>query len=127
MGGSNRFNWFLLPCTFRANLFCGILVSIVIAFLIIAPVSAGEKYMAGSPELTAAISGTNEFSPGDDVIITVRLQNKGLNEYKFVKSGIINRDDLPNTAKLLMVDLGQKNGYNSLILLFEVYVNGKKI
>ncbi len=28
---------------------------------------AGIKYMAGSPQLSASIIGTNEFSPGDEV------------------------------------------------------------
>jgi len=83
------------------------LISIILACIVIVPVSAGEKYMAGSPELTAAVSGTNEFSPGDDATIAVRLQNQGLNEYKFVQSGIIDRDDLPNTAKLITITLGQ--------------------
>jgi hypothetical protein len=61
--------------------------------------------MTGSPELTAAISGTNEFSPGDDAVIAVQLQNEGLNELKFVGSGIITRDDQPNTAKLITITL----------------------
>jgi hypothetical protein len=91
-----------------------ILTAFVAACFVIPPVSAGEKYMAGSPELTAAVSGTNEFSPGDEAIITVRLQNEGLNEYKFVQSGIIDRDDLPNTAKLITISLGP--GDSSLIV-----------
>ncbi len=83
----------------------GLLISIVLACLIIPPVSAGERYMTGSPELTAAVSGTNEFSPGDDTVITVQLQNEGLNELKFVSSSIIRRGDLPNTAKLITITL----------------------
>ena len=88
------------------HLLCfGILVSLVLACAVISPVSAGERYMTGSPELTAAVSGTNEFSPGDDAIIVVQLQNEGLNELKFIGSGIITRDDLPNTAKLITITL----------------------
>ena len=64
---------------------------------------AGTKYMAGSPQLSAYISGTNEFSPGADVLLTISIENTGLNEYKFVNSGIVDRDDLPNTAKFLTV------------------------
>jgi hypothetical protein len=82
------------------------LIAIVLACLAIGPVSAGERYMTGSPELTAAVSGTNEFSPGDDAVIAVQLQNEGLNELKFVGSGIITRDDQPNTAKLITITLG---------------------
>ena len=66
---------------------------------------AGSKYMAGSPELSAYVSGTNEFSPGDDVSLTIIVQNTGLNEFKFVNSGIVDREDLPNTAKFLTVTL----------------------
>jgi hypothetical protein len=83
----------------------GMLISLVLACAIIFPVSAGERYMTGSPELTAAVSGTNEFSPGDDAVIAVQLQNEGLNELKFIGSGIISRDDLPNTAKLITITL----------------------
>lgn len=61
--------------------------------------------MTGSPKLTAAVSGTNEFSPGDDAVIAVQLQNEGLNELKFVGSGIITRDDQPNTAKLITITI----------------------
>jgi hypothetical protein len=72
---------------------------------LIAPAMAGTKYMAGSPELSAYISGTNEFSPGQDAQMVVVIENTGLNEFKFVDSGIVNRDDLPNTAKFLTVRL----------------------
>jgi len=61
--------------------------------------------MAGSPELSAYISGTNEFSPGTDVQLPVVIENTGLNEFKFVQSGIVDRDDQPNTAKFLTVTL----------------------
>ena len=83
----------------------GMLISLVLAGALISPVSAGERYMTGSPELSAAVSGTNEFSPGDDAIIAVQLQNEGLNELKFIGSGIITRDDQPNTAKLITITL----------------------
>jgi len=83
----------------------GMLISIVLACALVSPVSAGDRYMTGSPELTAAVSGTNEFSPGDEVTIAVQLQNEGLNELKFVGSGIISRDDQPNTAKLITITL----------------------
>jgi hypothetical protein len=72
---------------------------------ITAPVMAGEKFLYGSPELAASISGTNEFSPGDDLMLPVLLENTGLNEIKIVESSIISREDLPNTAKLVVVTL----------------------
>ena len=77
---------------------------IICAFLI-APAMAGTKYMAGSPQLSASISGTNELSPGKEVQLTIVIENTGLNEFKFVQSGIVERDDLPNTAKFVTVAL----------------------
>ncbi len=72
-------------------------------------VNTGVKYMSGSPSLSVYISGTNEFDPGTDTTLPVIISNSGLNQFKFVQSGIINRDDLPNTAKLLMVSLSSGN------------------
>jgi len=92
-----------LRCNSTAWLIC--LVSLALICVAIAPVSAGSRYMAGSPELTAYISGTNEVSAGDDLSLAIVIENKGLNEFKFVQSGIVDRDDLPNTAKNLVVSL----------------------
>jgi hypothetical protein len=82
-------------------------VIIACAVIIISPAHAitGTKYMAGSPELSAYISGSNEVSPGDTVQLKVVIENKGVNEFKFIQSGIIDRDDLPNTAKFLTVSI----------------------
>jgi len=80
-------------------------ILLILCIGLIAPVMAGTKYTAGSPQLSAYISGANEFTPGKDVSLTVVVQNTGLNEYKFINSGIIDRDDLPNTAKFLTVTL----------------------
>lgn len=94
------------PDMCRSTVTFGALIAVAFLLVIVPPVSAGEKYMAGSPELTAAIAGTNEFSPGDAALLSVMIQNNGLNEFKFVQSGIIDRDDLPNTAKLITITLG---------------------
>ncbi len=81
------------------------LAAVAIAVIISAPAMAGTKYMAGSPELSAYISGTNEFNPGQDVPLQVVIENKGVNQFKFVKSGIVDTEDLSNTAKHLTVSL----------------------
>jgi uncharacterized membrane protein len=83
-----------------------ILIGIAALLIIASPASAGEQYMSGSPELSAYLGGTNEFSPGQEVQIAVVVENSGTNQYKFVKTGIVDRDDLPNTAKFLNVSLG---------------------
>jgi hypothetical protein len=77
----------------------------ILCICLTAPVIAGSKYMAGSPQLSAYISGTNEFKPGDDVQLVIVVENTGLNEFKFVQSGVVDRDDQPNTAKFLTVNL----------------------
>jgi hypothetical protein len=66
---------------------------------------AGSKYLSGGPDITAAIAGTNEFSPGQDAVFLVNIENRGLIDIKFVQSGIVERDDLPNTAKLVRATL----------------------
>ena len=77
----------------------------ILCICLTAPVMAGSKYMAGSPELSAYISGTNEFSPGKDVQLIIVVENTGLNEFKFIQSAIVDRDDQPNTAKFLTATL----------------------
>jgi len=80
-------------------------VLVVLIGLIITPVMAGSKYLSGGPDITAAIAGTNEFSPGQDAVFLVNIENRGLIDIKFVQSGIVERDDLPNTAKLVRATL----------------------
>lgn len=82
-----------------------VFIFILIGGLLAAPALAGTKYMSGGPDLTAAISGSNEFAPGQEVTILVNVENQGLIDMKFVQSGIVERDDLPNTAKLVKVAL----------------------
>jgi hypothetical protein len=66
---------------------------------------AGTTYLAGSPDLSAYVFGANEFQRGDDVLLTVVIENSGINEYKYVQPTIIDSDDLPNTAKFLTATL----------------------
>jgi hypothetical protein len=68
-----------------------------------APALGAAKYIGGSPDLSAAISGRNEFAPGQDATISIVVQNNGINTFKFVSSGTIEPDDLPNTAKQVTV------------------------
>jgi LPXTG-motif cell wall-anchored protein len=82
-------------------------ILVIFIGLLMVPVNAGTKYMSGGPEMTASISGTNEFTPGDDATIRIFIENRGLIDIKFVQSGIVERDDLPNTAKLVRATLQQ--------------------
>ena len=82
-----------------------IVISLIIAALIASPALAGTKYMSGSPNLTASIAGSNEFTPGTTVTMKVMVQNTGLNMMKMIQSGIVDRDDVPSTAKMVMVTM----------------------
>lgn len=86
----------------------GIRVFLLIALVIAAittPALAGEKYLYGSPDLRVAITGTNEFTPGEEATVTVRVENTGLNIVKIARSDIITRDDSPDIAKMMTVGL----------------------
>jgi hypothetical protein len=80
-------------------------ILLILCLCLIAPAMAGTKYMAGSPQMSAYIAGTNEFSPGQEAKITIVVENTGTNEFKFVQSGIVDREDLPNTAKFVIAGL----------------------
>lgn len=78
--------------------FC--ILGLILAALI-APAFAGTEYLYGSPDMSAAISGTNEFEPGTEVPITVILSNNGMNSVMQVDSATITPQDPPNLAKLV--------------------------
>ncbi len=80
-------------------------ISLIIALLIAPSALAGTKYMSGSPNLTVSIAGSNEFTPGTTVTMKFLVQNTGLNNMKMVQSGIVDRDDVPSTAKMVRVSL----------------------
>jgi hypothetical protein len=73
------------------------------------PVIGVTTYLGGSPQMSAALSGTNEFTPGQDATIQVVVWNSGVNDLKFVTKGTIERDDLPTTAKMVTIGLSAGN------------------
>ena len=81
------------------------IVLFVAAVLCVMPVLAQDKYLGGSPQITAYIAGTNEFSPGEDATITVVIQNSGTADVLFLNQGTLPQADIPTTAKLLTVSL----------------------
>ena len=90
-----------------------LIIGILLVFFT-SPVMADTKYLSGSPDLAATISGINEFSQGKDATITVIVQNKGLNDIKIIQSSLASPTDLPNTAELTTVSLG--NGAAPLVI-----------
>ncbi|MDD1728797.1 MAG: S-layer protein [Methanospirillum sp.] len=82
-----------------------LMVGLAICSIIISPVSAGTKYQTGSPNLSVSISGSNEFTAGNTETVALKVQNTGFNTMKMVQSGIVDRDDIPSTAKMVTVSL----------------------
>lgn len=54
-----------------------VLISLVLVLSCTMPVMGETTYLSEGPEMSAAISGTNEFSPGHDAVISVIVQNRG--------------------------------------------------
>lgn len=82
-----------------------VLALFMCSILIVAPVSAATKYLGGAPSFSAAVPGVNEFTPGEDAIISIRVKNSGLNPIKQLNQGTIDAEDLPNTAKFVTLGL----------------------
>ena len=78
---------------------------VLLLLLCIMPVQGADRYVGGSPALTAYIAGTNEFSPGQDAAITVVIENSGTSSAKYTSWGTLAQTDLPTTAKLVTATL----------------------
>ena len=83
-----------------------ILIFLVLSLMAVIPVMGVDTYQGSGPRMSGSISGVNEFIPGQDVTITVLVRNSGVSSVKFVTTGTIDRDDLPTTAKMVVVGLG---------------------
>jgi S-layer domain len=66
-------------------------------------------YLSGGPDLSVMISGSNEFSAGTTATLPVVVANSGLIDMKMVRNDLVTRDELPNTAKLVSVGVGEGN------------------
>lgn len=108
-----------------------ILMLLVLSLIGVMPAMGVTTYVDGSPSMYALISGTNGFSPGQDVVITLIVQNRGMSTMKNAWAGYsatetaqpdlsrsysagmgngnIPRDDVPTTAKMVSVGLSSGN------------------
>ena len=59
----------------------------------------------GARNFPRTLGERTNIHPGQEVQIAVVVENSGLNQFKFVNTGLVDRDDLPNTAKFLTVTL----------------------
>ena len=78
---------------------------LAVCLLCCMPVTGVTSYLGGSPQMSASIAGTNEFTSGDDAIIHISVLNSGVESLQFVMKGSIATDDLPTTAKGVTVAL----------------------
>lgn len=110
-----------------------VLISLALVLCCGIPAAGVTTYLSEGPQMSAAITGTNEFSPGQDAVISVIVQNRGVNTmenswaggsdpaaavtrpdlskeyYPWQGTGTINRDDIPTTAKIVTVTLFSGN------------------
>ena len=80
-------------------------LAIIVLSCIAAPALADTKYIGGSPNLSAYISGVNEFTAGSDIIIPVSLRNSGLSDSNQVGYTVVAPDAPRTTAKSVTVNL----------------------
>ena len=66
---------------------------------------AGSTYLSGTPDLVAAINGTNEFSPGSEQNIVIHVRNTGVDDIKIVQPGGGASGDPPSTARMVTLTL----------------------
>jgi hypothetical protein len=82
-----------------------LLFTVALVMLCMMPVMGVTTYLDSKPDMSATISGVNEFSAGQDATINVIVQNSGVSTMKFVTTGTIDREDIPSTAKMVMVGM----------------------
>lgn len=83
---------------------CAIIILLAAALWVV-PVAGQDKYQGASPQITAYIAGSNDFSPGENATITVVIRNSGTAEVMYIDQGTLPQADIPTTAKLLAVGL----------------------
>lgn len=86
-----------------------VVILLVLAACCCMPAMGAIKYFGASPQLSATISGQNEYRQGEDATITVIVQNSGVTWMKFNNSGTLQPDDNPTTAKMVMVSMDSGN------------------
>ena len=82
------------------------IILIILLACLAVPALAGTKYLDGSPNLTAYIAGTNQYTAGSDIQIPVVIKNTGISTNFEVASNIVDRADVPTTAKYVTVGMG---------------------
>jgi uncharacterized membrane protein len=82
------------------------IIGIVLIVCLCAPVMAAEKVISGPPDLRVSIEGSNEYYPDTMETISVKIENTGTIDFSSQNLANIAREDRPNTAKNVVVTLG---------------------
>ncbi len=69
------------------------------------PASAGIQFSETGPDLAVAISGTNEFSPGETLRLAFAIENRGKITYALLRPDTMTPAYLPTTARTLYATL----------------------
>jgi hypothetical protein len=82
-----------------------VLIFLVFMVCFATPVLAGTKYLEGSPNLTAYIAGNDQYTAGSEIQIPVVIQNTGISTNYEIAPDIVDRADVPTTAKFVTVGM----------------------
>lgn len=82
-------------------------MGIVLIVCLCAPVMAAEKVISGPPDLRVSIEGSNEYYPDTMITIPVKVENIGTIDFSSQNPDNVAREDRPNTAKNVVVTLGE--------------------
>lgn len=94
------------PMFTRAKKSRNAFILLVLLACLVTPALAGTKYLDGSPNLIAYISGPDQYTARSDIEIPVVIKNNGISTNYQVAPNIIDRADVPTTAKFVTVAMG---------------------
>jgi hypothetical protein len=99
----------MMDVTFSQKSRIGVILLLVTACLLVVPAQAGTRFFEGSPNLTAYIAGTDQFTAGSEIQIPVVIKNTEINNNYEVSPDIVDRADVPTTAKFVTIAMGAGN------------------
>jgi len=96
----------MIPTLMKINKGRSVVILLLLAACLVTPALAGTWYLEGTPNLTAYVAGTNQYTAGSDIQIPVVIKNTGISTDYEVSSDIVDRADIPTTAKFVTVAMG---------------------
>ncbi|ABS56216.1 S-layer domain-like protein [Methanoregula boonei 6A8] len=98
-----------MEITFPQKSRIAIILLLMTAVLLVVPAQAGTRFFGGSPNLTAYIAGTDQFTAGSEIQIPVVIKNTEIDDNYEVSPDIVDRADVPTTAKFVTIAMGAGN------------------